>query len=552
MNFSNLKISMRLAIAFGTLMFVMLAMIVSNVERLTEIGSKNTTIIDKNWIGASAALEIDALTQENGSRTLELFIRSEQGDRIAQYKAIDDNRKKIDALVQQFAKVASTVKEKEALSRFVAAHGAFIAAYTKVADLIEEDRRDDAVALLTTVAQPALNSVLAVMNDIISLQKNEMAGNGREIKTSIAFSRTLALGFGFFALLISALFSFFITRSITRPLNVAVAAARRVADGDLTGSIDVNRTDEAGQLLSALSGMNASLTSAIAQVHEGTHTIAAASDEIAAGNANLASRTATQNSALQEISASMHGLTAAVRQNAGNAGQANLLVMSASEVATKGGQVVGEVVLTMGAIRESSRKIVDIIGVIDDIAFQTNILALNAAVEAARAGTQGRGFAVVAGEVRNLAQRSAVAAKEIKELIGSSVERVDHGTELTDKAGKTMQDILLSIRQVTEIMSAITATGRDQSVGIEQVNLAITQMDEITRQNSALVEQATATAQNMHGQSMALAHAVSLFRLHPSVKVPGLAGGLADDRAAMHFVPAMGQRGMRSKAPRLS
>ncbi len=547
MSFSNLKISIRLAIAFGTLMLVMLAMIVANVVRLTEIGSKNTTIIDKNWIGASAALEIDALTQENGSRTLELFIRSEQADRIAQYKTIDDNRKKIDALVQQFAKVASTSKEKEALSRFVAAHSAFVAAYTKVADLIEEDRRDDAVALMTTVAQPAMNSVLAVMNDIISLQKSEMASNGGEIKASIAFSRTLALGFGFFALAVSALFSFFITRSITRPLNVAVAAAKRVAEGDLTGNIDVNRNDEAGQLLSALSGMNASLTTAIAEVHAGTHNIAIASDEIAAGNADLASRTVTQNSALQEIAASMHGLTAAVMQNAGNAGQANLLVMSASEVATRGGQVVDEVVVTMGAIRESSRKIVDIIGVIDDIAFQTNILALNAAVEAARAGEQGRGFAVVASEVRHLAQRSAVAAKEIKALIGSSVERVDHGTELTDKAGQTMQDILLSIRQVTEIMSAITAAGRDQSTGIEQVNQAITQMDEITRQNSVLVEQAMATAQNMRGQSTALERAVSLFRLRSS----DMAAGLTEERAATRFAPAMAQRA-RSKAPRLS
>ncbi|MES2105060.1 MAG: methyl-accepting chemotaxis protein [Pseudomonadota bacterium] len=513
MNFSNLKISMRLAIAFGSLMAVMLAMSLANVERLTSIGEKNTTIIDKNWIGASAALEIDALTQENGSRTLELFIRSEQADRIAQYKTIDDNRKKIDALVQQFARVATTGKEKEALSRFVAAHGAFVAAYTKVADLIEEDRRDDAVALMTGVAQPALNTVLAVMNEIISLQKTEMAGNGKDIKASISTSRALALGFGLLALAVSALFSFFITRSITRPLNVAVAAAKRVATGDLTGRIIVHRKDEAGQLLSALSDMNESLITAIAQVHASAGTIAAASHEMASGNANLASRTVAQNQALQDTASSMDKLTLAVKQNAGSAGQANRLVMFASEVATKGGQVVGEVVHTMGSIRDSSRKIVDIIGVIDDIAFQTNILALNAAVEAARAGTQGRGFAVVATEVRNLAQRSAIAAKEIKELISSSVERVDHGTQLADRAGQTMQDIVSSIRQVTDIMSEITAASHDQNTGIEQVHQAIAQMDEITHQNAVLVEQATATARSMHEQTAVLDKAVSLFRL---------------------------------------
>ncbi|GGC61871.1 methyl-accepting chemotaxis protein [Undibacterium terreum] len=526
-------------------MAVMLAMIIANVQRLGAIDAKNTTIIDKNWIGASAALEIDALTQENGSRTLELFIRNEQSERIAQYKIIDENRKKIDRLVLQFSKVATTAKEKAALSNFVAAHAAFVSAYTKVADLIEEDRRDDAVALMTTVAQPALNSVLGIMNEIISLQKVEMAGNGQDIKASISYSRSLALGFGFFALLVSAMFAYFITRSITRPLDIAVAAAKRVAAGDLTGKISVDRKDEAGQLLGALSDMNGSLIVAIAQVHAGTGSIASASNEIAVGNDNLAARTVAQNKALQETARSMQGLTSAVNQNAGNADRANLLVMSASEVATKGGQVVGEVVHTMGSIRESSRKIVDIIGVIDDIAFQTNILALNAAVEAARAGTQGRGFAVVATEVRHLAQRSAIAAKEIKDLIGSSVERVDHGTRLADKAGGTMQEILLSIKQVTDIMSEINSVSREQTVGIGQVNLAIAQMDEITHQNAALVEQATATAHNMREQTLVLDRAVSQFRLDASVENAAVIGRGGMSKPDILTLAAQGKRGLR-------
>jgi methyl-accepting chemotaxis protein len=270
--------------------------------------------------------------------------------------------------------------------------------------------------------------------------------------------------------------------------------------------------------------MNDSLVGIVANVRGGTDTIAIASQEISAGNMDLSARTEQQASALEETAASMEELTTTVKQNADNARQANQLSIAASEVATQGGAVVGQVIVTMGSINESARKIVDIIGVIDGIAFQTNILALNAAVEAARAGEQGRGFAVVASEVRTLAQRSAAAAKEIKELIGDSVDKVDTGAKLVDQAGATMNEVVASIRRVTDIMGEISSASHEQTGGIEQVNQAIGQMDQVTQQNAALVEEAAAAAASMEEQAGKLAQVVSVFKLDQFAAAPAAAG----------------------------
>ena len=302
-------------------------------------------------------------------------------------------------------------------------------------------------------------------------------------------------------------------RAITGPLNTAVNLARAVAGGDLTQRIEVRSTNETGQLMQALKDMNESLVRIVGQVRSGTDSVATASGQISSGNLDLSSRTEQQASSLEETASSMEELTSTVRQNAENARQANQLVVSTADVAVKGGQVVGQVVDTMASIKESSRKIADIIGVIDGIAFQTNILALNAAVEAARAGEQGRGFAVVASEVRNLAQRSAGAAKEIKALIEDSVGKVDAGGKLVDEAGKTMDEIVGSVKRVTDIMGEIAAASQEQSAGIEQVNQAVGQMDEMTQQNAALVEEAAAAAESLQDQAAKLAEAVSVFRL---------------------------------------
>ncbi len=315
------------------------------------------------------------------------------------------------------------------------------------------------------------------------------------------------------AWIILLVIAFFVTRSIIRPLQQAVAVAGMVAKGDLTQRIEVKGKDETGELLQALKDMNASLAVTVAEVRDATDSIAIGAKQIAAGNNDLSSRTEQQASSLQETASSMEQLTATVKQNADNARQANQLAASASDVAVKGGLVVGQVVQTMDSISASSRKIVDIIGVIEGIAFQTNILALNAAVEAARAGEQGRGFAVVASEVRNLAQRSAAAAKEIKTLIGDSVDKINAGSRLVDEAGATMVGIVTAVKRVTNIMSEIAAASNEQSAGIEQVNRAITQMDEVTQQNAALVEQAAAAAEAMEDQAGVLMAAVSMFNL---------------------------------------
>lgn len=302
-------------------------------------------------------------------------------------------------------------------------------------------------------------------------------------------------------------------RSVTAPLQQAVYIANTVAAGNLSSHIEINTNDETGQLLQALKDMTSSLQNIVAQVRIGTDKIATAAGEIASGNQDLSSRTEEQASSLEQTASSMEELTSIVRNNADNAQQANQLAMSASEVARKGGVVVSQVVNTMESINTSSKKIVDIISVIDGIAFQTNILALNAAVEAARAGEQGRGFAIVATEVRNLAQRSASAAKEVKKLIDDSVEKVDIGAKLVDQAGGTMNEIVESIRRVTDIMGEITTASQEQAIGIEQVNHAIDQMDQVTHQNAALVEENAAAADQLQDQAVNLSQVVSVFQL---------------------------------------
>lgn len=314
-------------------------------------------------------------------------------------------------------------------------------------------------------------------------------------------------------LILTIMFAVFIVRSITQPMQEAINIANAIATGDLTKQIDVTSTNETGRLLQALKIMNEYLVDLVDKVRIGTDQITTASGEIASGNSDLSQRTEEQASSLEETASSMEELTSTVKQNADNARQANQLAVGASQIAMKGGAVVGQVVQTMSSINESSKKIVDIISVIDGIAFQTNILALNAAVEAARAGEQGRGFAVVATEVRTLAQRSAAAAKEIKELISDSVAKVENGTRLVDEAGATMDEIVNAVKRVTDIMSEISAASQEQSSGIEQVNQAVTQMDSVTQQNAALVEEAAAAAESMQEQAQALTQAINAFKL---------------------------------------
>jgi methyl-accepting chemotaxis protein len=350
-------------------------------------------------------------------------------------------------------------------------------------------------------------------DELIVIAKEEEDMTSESISGTVTSSKLETVTIGILAALLSALFAWLTAINITRPLRDAVDVASAVAKGDLTQRIEVTTKDEVGQLLQSLKGMNESLSSIVGEVRITTDSITVASKEIAAGNSDLSQRTEEQASSLEETASSMEQLTTTVRQNTENAKHANQLAVNASDVAVKGGQVVNEVVQTMTSINTSSKKMADIISVIEGIAFQTNILALNAAVEAARAGEQGRGFAVVAAEVRNLAQRSAAAAKEITALIATSVDKVEIGSKQVDQAGATMNEVVTAVKRVTDIMAEITAASDEQSAGIEQVNQAIVQMDNVTQQNAALVEQATAASESMQEQAKALSVAVSVFKL---------------------------------------
>jgi methyl-accepting chemotaxis protein len=356
-----------------------------------------------------------------------------------------------------------------------------------------------------------------------------MSERGQTMAALVSTMSMTLIGGGIGAVVLAIALALVLARNITVPLGYAVRVARRVAQGDLTARVEVRSKDETGELMAALKDMNGALLDIVTRVRAGTDTIATASAEINSGNQDLSSRTEQQAGSLEETASSMEELTSTVKQNADNARQASQLAASASETAERGGDVVAQVVRTMGSINESSRKIADIITVIDGIAFQTNILALNAAVEAARAGEQGRGFAVVAGEVRNLAQRSAAAAKEIKELIGDSVEKVEAGSRLVDQAGSTMDDVVSSVRRVTDLIGEIAAASEEQRAGIDQVNQSITQMDQVTQQNAALVEEAAAAADAMQDQAHQLAALVGTFQTgqavqaaaaHPAVAAP--------------------------------
>ncbi len=370
-----------------------------------------------------------------------------------------------------------------------------------------------AAKIIASNIDPLTQKMVVAINQLVDLQ---LAAAQRVVDRSVEADGRLnavLLGCAAAALVLGALCAWVTTRSITRPLGAAVRVAQQVAAGELTARVATSGRDEISALLRALGEMNTSLSSTVGEVRSGTDGMVWASQEIALGNADLSSRTESQASALQQTASAMAQLTSTVQQNADSARQANQLVASATQVASQGGQVVTRVVSTMASIKASSGKIADIIGVIDGIAFQTNILALNAAVEAARAGEQGRGFAVVAVEVRSLAQRSATAAREIKTLIGDSVGKVDAGSQLVDEAGQTMQHIVRSVRQVADIMGEISAASQEQSEGIAEVNRAIGQMDEMTQRNAALVEQAAAAAASMQDQAHKLRQSVSIFKL---------------------------------------
>ena len=393
----------------------------------------------------------------------------------------------------------------------------YLAARDEINRLKKNDQAEEANTVLDTKAAPAAKAYMDAMLALQTHQRKAIDLQAEQINTQNHNSRNMLIALGLLMLGLGSASAWLITRSITLPLNKALETAQKVAAGDLSHHVEVTNTqDETGVLLQALKEMQQRLAQVVGHVRGNAESVATASAQIAQGNMDLSARTENQAAALQQTAATMDELSSTVRNNADNARQASQLAVGASGVATKGGEVVGQVVNTMRDIDANSKKIADIISVIDGIAFQTNILALNAAVEAARAGEQGRGFAVVAGEVRSLAQRSAQAAREINSLITTSVEKVEQGTALVDKAGTTMGEIVNAIQRVSDIVAEISAASTEQSNGVTQVGQAVTQMDQATQQNAALVEESAAAAASLKGQARQLVEAVAVFRLSPA------------------------------------
>ncbi|GGC12004.1 methyl-accepting chemotaxis protein [Oxalicibacterium flavum] len=509
----NLKIGQRLALSFGAVVVVLIVLAALAYSRFTLIDQDVSMINDNRYPKVVMANEAKDAINVVARAMRNTLLMTEPAEIRAQIASINAQAAASAKLLDTLDAEIRLPQGRVHMDALLAARGKFLPAKDRFVTLVEQGQRNEALALLYSDLRPLQLDYMAHLDQLVAFQADLMKQAGDDAHTSVATAIRMLEALSVAAILLSALFAYLATRSITRPLSEAVGLAQKVAGGDLTGNIEVRSRDETGQLLQALKDMNTSLVGIVSQVRTGTDTIATASTQIATGNLDLSSRTEEQASSLEETASSMEELTSTVRQNADNARQSNQLAMTASDVAVQGGEVVAQVVDTMGSIKESASKIVDIIGVIDGIAFQTNILALNAAVEAARAGEQGRGFAVVAAEVRTLAQRSASAAKEIKTLIGDSVEKVNVGSALVNQAGTTMTEVVSSVRRVTDIMAEITAASQEQTEGIEQVNQAVMQMDQVTQQNAALVEEAAAAAASLQEQAANLSQVVSVFRL---------------------------------------
>jgi len=509
----NLKIGTRLALALASLSAMLILVIAISISMLSRVNDNASVIVEEQVPKAA----LSAAAREDVANTAlalaNLAYMDSEKDRQTQFDRIDASRKALNEKLDILKARIFRPRGKELLRKAQDLEARYDGGIAKYRKLILDGSTAEAKAYLHSELDPVQNAYRDTWQDMENFYKDVMKESSTNAAQTYSESRGLMLGLGLVALLGAAVLGVWVTRSITGPIAKALTVARTVAAGDLTSRIEVESTDEVGQLLDALKSMNASLAGIVGEVRNGTESIASASGQLAVGNMDLSTRTEQQASSLEETASSMEELTSAVKQNADNARQANQLAQTASSLASQGGEVVSQAVATMGAINASSEKIVNIIAVIDGIAFQTNILALNAAVEAARAGEQGRGFAVVASEVRNLAQRSAAAAKEIKELIDDSVEKSQAGNKLVSQAGEMMDQIVQSARRVTGIMSELATAAGEQTVGIEQINQAISELDNVTQQNAALVEEASAATQTMQDQSNHLARAVSVFKL---------------------------------------
>ena len=534
MNLRNLKLKPRLLLTFGVMALVFSAAVALAVTRLSAFNRAVQTLTTETVPNLENTDGWLTAIMDTARRTRSMVIR----DKDHVQEEIDGGRRSIEkrTKAREIAVAAAvTADEKLALKPLLEASERTVPLEAKYLDLFQSGHKDEAIALMDSQMRAAEHDLLDVFKPYQEFENAAVKARADELAATYRSSMTLLLALSAIALIVGAVLAFVTAQALSNPMQRIIKHFEAFAAGDFTDKITVDSSNEIGQVLAALQATQKSLGQMVRQAKQAAGAVHRGAEEISQGNANLSQRTEEQSSSLEETASSMEEMTSTVKQNADNAGQANQLATAARDQAEKGGAVVGKAVSAMTEINESSKKIADIIGVIDEIAFQTNLLALNAAVEAARAGEQGRGFAVVASEVRSLAGRSATAAKEIKGLIQDSVRKVEDGSSRVTQSGHTLEEIVASVKKVSDIVAEIAAASREQSAGIEQVNRAVMQMDALTQQNAALVEEATAAAQSMAGEARGLSEAMGRYRIAHDVAYaprPSAAGAFGEHRPA--------------------
>ncbi len=511
--FSNMKVVTRLNLVFALLLGLLALVIAVALLRLGDLGQINQRMVDEGFVKTAAAARINVATRTIARRTVELFFAVDKAQEDKTVAEIESEKQQIVQALQSLDRLEHSAEGRDMLAKIESKRKLHGDSFAKVLHAIAEEEVADARKESKEQTLPALDALQAQIETLVALQKQQADADALEVQRRIAATRYWLLGLGLLALLLGGGAAYVIGRGIVQPLELALRISKTIAAGDLRQDHHADFGGDFGRLLGSMGDMEGKLTDLVVRIKDATGSIAVASRQIDAGNADLAQRTESQAASLEKTASSMQEFTATVRQNAQRAQDANGMAVNASQIAQRGGAVVGEVVETMGAISASSKKIADIIGAIEGIAFQTNILALNAAVEAARAGEQGRGFAVVASEVRLLAQRSATAAKEIRGLIGSSVAQIENGSLRVELAGRTMHDIVQAVQQVSGVLAEMADASQQQSDGIEHVNQTVVELELVTQQNASLVDDTATAASAMAEQVARLQEAVDTFQV---------------------------------------